>query len=256
MKRTRRYVIPSDDHEFVGRVFDLIMPLHLGFKSYEQAKEYPDALYALDVGDRVELLTRRVELLNVVGTMLWTRNLPRSFKKFPISRYEWLNAIADIFLMRLISVSDCAALLTNEVFQCGLNPRGCTIIALEKKEIPSPVIDSLRKLSGTHVELRNERNARFHHGLERSFSDDNSTFKTVALFEHRYSGMSGTDRHGRPIDLQKYLRDEIEELRVEFTPAARALYRNLNKLYDLLYDKFDPTFSRMFRARRKPMPWE
>lgn len=256
VKQTRRYVIPSDDHEFQGRVFDLVLPLEVGFQSYEQAKEYPDALYAINVGERVHNLARRVESLNIVGTMLWTRRLPRSFKRFPISRYEWLNAIADIFLMRLISVTDCAALLINDVFQCGIKPRLCTIDALQKASVPVAVLEALKNLNGGHIELRSERNYRFHHGFERAFSDDDTTFRIAALYEHRFSEIDGTDQHGRPVDPKRYFRDGIQELKGEFVPATRNLYRNLRRLYDLLDEAFDAQFSLMFRARTKSLPWE
>ena len=206
MQRIRRFVIPSDDHEFIGRVFDLLMPLHTGFENYKQARDYPDAVYVLNVGDRVDLLTRRVESLNLIGTMLWSRQFPLSFKQFPISRYEWLNITADTFLMRLISISDCALLLTNEVFRTGLKPHNCTIEALRKKGVPPAVVEALTSLRDSHIDLRNERNARIHHGIERRFSDDDATFRTAALFEHRLSGISGTDRYGRSIDLKRYFR--------------------------------------------------
>lgn len=83
---TKRYIIGSDTHPCHGRVFDLSMPLSLGFESWEQAQEYLDAVYVLEVGEIIDHLMRRVEALNVVGEILWTRRLPRKFKRFPISR--------------------------------------------------------------------------------------------------------------------------------------------------------------------------
>lgn len=253
---TRRHTISSDDHAFQGRLVDLTMPLHLGFESWEQAQEFPDAVYALEVGGRMDHLMQRVESLNVVGEMLWTRRLPRKFKRFPISRYEWLNTIADVFLMRLVSVSDCACLLVNEVYQAGVKPRGCTPGALKKAGVPAEVIDALNAISAGHHALRDERNHRFHHGWERGFSDDDRTFRVTSLAEHRYAGMTGTDGQGHPIDVERYFRDGREELRAEFSPAVKALERDLTTLYDLLEDRFERTFSPLFRARRKPMPWE
>jgi hypothetical protein len=43
----------------------------------------------------------------MVGAMLWTTKVPKNFKEFPISRYEWLTVSADVFLARYISVVDC-----------------------------------------------------------------------------------------------------------------------------------------------------
>lgn len=253
---TRRYIISSDTHAFQGRIFDLSMPLSIGFDSWEEVKQYPDAMYVLKIYPRVEHLMRRVESLNVVGEMLWTRRLPRKFKRYPISRYEWLNTIADVFLMRLISISDCAGLLANDVFQAGVNPRGCTPGSLAKAGVPTRVIEALTAISAGHSTLRDERNHRFHHGWERGFSDDDRTFRTAALFEHRYGGIGGNDSHGRPIDVERYFKEGREELRAEFSPAVKALQRDLHAFYDLLEDPFEAVFSPLFRARTKPMPWE
>ena len=253
---TRRYIIGSDTHPFQGRVFNLGMPLHLGFESWEQAQEYPDAGYVLEVVERTDHLRRRVESLNVVGEMLWTRRLPRKFKRFPLSRYEWLNTIADVFLMRLISVSDCAALLVNEVCRSGVKPRACALATLKKAGVPPPILDALGVISASHQKLRDERNHRFHHGWERGFSDDDRAFSTVALFEHRFNGMTGHDSRGRPVDVERYFRDGREELRAEFSPALKALQRDLDRLYDLLEERFERTFSPLFRGRTKPLPWD
>ena len=73
-----------------------------------------------DINHVLSTLTRRVESLNMVGAMLWPTKVPKNFKEFPISRYEWLTLSADVFLARYISVVDCAMILVNEVIECGL----------------------------------------------------------------------------------------------------------------------------------------
>src|SRR6202012_6214987 len=99
----KRYVLPSDTHKFVGRIYDLsIVELH--FDSYEDLSKHADCKYAFDVNYVLTALTRRVESLNMVGSMLWPTNLPKNFKSFPISRYEWLTVSADAFFVRYISV--------------------------------------------------------------------------------------------------------------------------------------------------------
>jgi hypothetical protein len=103
----RRYVLPSDNHEFVGRTYDLsIIGLH--FESYEELSKHSDCKSAYDINHVLSTLTRRVESLNIVGAMLWPTKVPMNFKEFPISRYEWLTVSADVFLARYISVVDSA----------------------------------------------------------------------------------------------------------------------------------------------------
>lgn len=251
----RRYITRSDRHEFLGRIIDLAMPLQMGFSDWEEVNEYPDALYVLMIAERVENLIKRMESLNLVGQMLWSRRIPRNFKNFPISRYDWLNTIADVFFMRLISVSDCACLLVSDIFQTKIDPRKCTIGALEKNGVPTTIVAALKAISSGHQSLKSERNQRFHHGWERCLSDDDQSFRLAATFEHRGRGLSGNDAHGRAINPRTLFNEGREELRKEFTPALRKLEENLDALYDSIFPVFETTFTALFRAG-KPLPWE
>jgi hypothetical protein len=126
--------LSSDDHEFVGRIYDLsIVEMH--FETYEELSKHADCKYAYDVNYALSMLTRRVESLNMVGGMLWPNGMPKNFKTFPVSRYEWLRVSADAFLGRYISVVDCAMILVNEVFECGLAFEACTIQNFKKVPI-------------------------------------------------------------------------------------------------------------------------
>lgn len=130
-KFIKQYVLPSDNHQFVGRIYDLsVVGMH--FETYEDLSQHSDCQYAYDVNYALSILTRRVESLNMVGGMLWPNSMPKNFKAFPVSRYEWLNVSADVFLARYISVVDCAMILVNEVFACGLSVEACTIHKLKK----------------------------------------------------------------------------------------------------------------------------
>src|SRR4051794_10804333 len=108
----KRYIIPSDNSSFVGRIYDLSI-VGLNFDSYQEVSKYPDAKYALDVNDRTSLLTRRVESLNHIGDLLWPSK-PLPLNLLPVSSYEYCNLIQDTFLMRIISVLDCCCLLLVE----------------------------------------------------------------------------------------------------------------------------------------------
>lgn len=240
-------MLPSDTHDFVGRIFDLsIVGMH--FESYDELAKHADCKYAFDVNYRLTMLTQRVESLNLVGRMLWPKSTPETFNEFPVSRYEWLTLSADVFLMRYISVVDCALLLTNEVFETAIDPRNCSLQNLKKRGVQMDVYKVLEGLLADQGQLREERNLRFHRGEERSFSTDDATFKLASLFEHRASGVRGTDRHGRDIDVSRYFKESSVELQREFNRVSRRLIRGLNRLYDHLAPEFESRFSPRFRV--------
>ena len=241
----KKYVLPSDNHKFVGRIYDLsIASLH--FKSYEDLAKHVDCKYAYDVNYVSSKLTRRVESLNMVGSMLWPTNMPKNINEFPVSRYEWLTVSADVFLARYISVVDCAMILVSEVFECGLSFEACTAQNLKKSSVPRVVLAHLWKMIEDQGLLRNERNRRFHHGSEREFSSDDPTFRVGALFEHRYSGMVGPN--GRPISTEQLFREGLVELQREFNSVMRTVVKQLDRLYDMLFPEFEGRLTPRFSA--------
>lgn len=243
----KRFIVPSDYHPFVGRIFDLSVVAH-HFETYDDLARHADCRYAFDVNMEMSTLTRRVESLNLAGNMLWPDPVPSNFREFPVSRYEWLTVAADVFIMRYISVVDCALLLTNEVFEAGVERRKCSIESLTKRGVPQRVTLLLEKLQADQGTLRDERNARFHHGTERGFTGDDMTFRAAALFEHRGSGVRGVDQNGRPINVERSFREGLVEFQREFNQATRKLVRQLDRLYDELGMEFERRFVPRFRA--------
>jgi len=252
-----RYILPSDEHRFVGRMFDLGM-IQLHFETYEDLARHPDCKYAFDLNVEVTSLVRRVESLNLTGHLLWPEPLPHDFGKFPISRYEWLTIATDVFLMRYVSVVDCTMLLVNSVFELGLHPKQCSIGNLRKKGAPEKVLRLLEEMLQDQGDLRHERNARFHHGTERGFTDDDQTFRTTAMMERRWGGVGGTDRFGRKIRMERMFKEGLVEIQREFNRVTRRLVRQLDRLYDVLWPEFEARFAPLIqdsthglRVRRK-----
>jgi hypothetical protein len=243
----KRFIVPSDTHPFVGRVYSLsIVAYH--FDSYDDLARHADCKYAFDVNMELSTLTRRVESLNLAGSMLWPDPVPSNFKEFPVSRYEWLTVAADVFLLRYISVVDCALLITNEVFEVSLERRKCSIGNLKKRGVPQRVTSLLEELQADQGALRDERNARFHHGAERGITGDDMTFQIAALFEHRGSGVRGRDQDGRRINVERSFREGLLERQREFNQASQKLVRQLDRLYDELGMEFESRFVPRFRA--------
>jgi Cthe_2314-like HEPN len=242
-----RHVLPSDTHTFVGRIFDLsIVGMH--FDTYEELARHPDCKYAFDVNGEVSSLVRRVESLNLAGDLLWPSPLPQDFKNFPLSRYEWLTLAADVFLMRYVSVVDCALLVVNAVFELGLDPKRCSIENLRRRSVLDLVIALLQQMLDDQGDLRKERNARVHHGVERGFTDDDISFRTGSMIEHTWGGVGGEDRFGRKLNVERMFKQGLVELQQEFNAATRRLVRQLDLLYDQLLPAFEERFGPRIRS--------
>lgn len=235
----RRYILPSDNHKFIGRIYDLsIIAYH--FDSYEELSSHSDCKYAYETNECVTLLAQRVETLNLVGDMLWPDPFPTA-KSLPVTLFGWLTASADVFLTRYISVVDCALQLVNAVYEAGLAPIDCKMKKLKQAGVSITVIDHLGKMLDEQARLRCERNARIHEGIERSLTLDDLSFRTAALFE-RANGMRGTDRNGRRIDVNRSFREGLVGLQKEFNSSSRVLVRQLDVLYDSLWQEFEARF--------------
>lgn len=244
---SERYILPSDESQFVGRIYDLsIVGMH--FETYVEASKYPDVKYALDVNDRTTRLTRRVESLNHVGGLLWPDEAV-SPTALPLSAYEYCNLVQDAFLMRIISVVDCCTLLLAEVLELNIPPREVKPSKIHKLHPGNPCVAVLDRLSGQQKELRTERNVRFHAGEEEDFTDDDVTFKIAALWAHRGSPLNGEDRYGRTIDIDRFFRDAVGRLRVKFNENSKMLVASLDDFYDPLSKEFEGRFKAKCREQ-------
>lgn len=237
----KRNIVASNNHPFVSRLYDLGI-VSLNFDSYDELAKYPDIKYVTDTLSRVEALSSRVESLNLAGNLLWPDPLPQDFKKLPITRYEWLTIAADIFIMRHVSVVDCALLLINQVLQIGLKDRDCTYQKLRRKGLPANLDDQLAAMLDEQSDIRAERNSRIHHGLERAFTDDDVTFKIASLFNDRFSGMIGKDYYDRPINVDISFKEGLVRLQKDFNHHTKTLLSQLDTVYDLLVDEFEDHF--------------
>jgi hypothetical protein len=243
----KRFIMSSDMHRFIGRVYDLSI-VSMNFGSYDELAQYPDCKYAIDTNYWLTGLTRRVASLNMVGDMLWLDPVPKSFRGISLTRYQWLSVTTDVFLMRYISVVDCALLVVNEVYRLGLEPKKCTLQSLKKRGLPGAVADHLKSMLDEQEVLRNERNSRVHHGEEREFTDDDETFKTASLFNDKFHGMRGADRYGRCINVDRSFKEGLVGIQRDFNRSTRLLEKQLDNLYDRLQGAFEDHFGPLIAA--------
>jgi len=237
----KRYIIPSNEHDLIGRIFSLSI-VEYEFEEYEEISRFVDTRYVFHINYWLSAMVARIESLNRVADMLWLDSQFLGDSPIPISRYDWANIASDAFLMRFISVSDAALILTNEVCECGLDERKCTLNALKRKKVPEDIIKALENLIASQSELRSERNVRFHHGIERQLSSDDLSFRTVSISEHRGLEMKGRDINGNTIDTARYLKEALVNLQEQFNASNRLLSKSLNELFDLLQEEFEGRF--------------
>lgn len=243
----KRFIVSSDNHSFVWRLYELGI-VSMSFDSYDELAEYPDCKYTVDTVSRVEALTRRVESLNLAGDMLWPEPFSDDFKALPITRYEWLTVTADLFIIRYVSVIDCALLLINLVLEVGLADRECTYSRLKRAGLPVAITGHLKTMLDSQQAIRDERNLRVHHGLERAFTDDDVTFKLASSFTDKGNGMRGSDYYGRPINLDISFKEGLVSMQKDFVRHAKALEVQLEALYELLWPEFEVRFGPLVAA--------
>jgi hypothetical protein len=223
------------------------------FDTYEELSKFPDIRYAFHINHRTTLLVTRVESLNRVGNMLWPSRQDQ-FLKLPMSQYDWLNVIMDIFLMRLISVADCCLLLSNEVLELGLKPRQCKLPNLEKAGAPKSVVMSLRTILDVQGDLRDERNLRVHEGDGYAFTADDAIFRSLAQMKYMCDTKYASGPDGERIYLEDLYRHARSELRKKFNSGCRQLLKALPKFYSELYAEFEPRFSAKYRSHEQNHP--
>jgi hypothetical protein len=238
----RRFMLSSDKHPFIGRIYDLSV-VEMSFDSYAKLASYTDCKYVFHVNGALSTLVQRVESLNMVGSLLWPNPLPNDSSGLSISLFEWLTVAADVFLMRYISVLDCVVIVTNEVYECGLERRKCSIENLKRKGVATGIIALLTELQTDQGDLRDERNARFHYGAERALTVDDDIFRFASAFK-----VQGTFADGRRINVQRTFKEELVDLQREFNRVGRALVRQLDRLYDLLGVEFENRFAPKFKV--------
>ena len=85
----RRFTLPSDEHPFIGRIFDLSI-VGMSFDSYDELARYPDCEFVYRVNDAVSTIAQQVNPSIGGGILLWPEPLPSDPYSLPISLFESL----------------------------------------------------------------------------------------------------------------------------------------------------------------------
>jgi hypothetical protein len=239
--------------EFVGNVYDMATPIHLGVKDYsELLSTEPEKAYIVDVHYRINMLVKRFESLNMIYKMIGVNQFPILSQRHSIIRQEWSKIILDVLLSRITSVRDCTYLLINDIFELGLNARDVSRRSLiDHLSIPvHPFNKFINDIADIGKDLRKERNLHMHEGEERELGEDPTTYFIASIFEGWGREISGNDQFGNPINLDENHRRVMEQIESDFTSNAIMLQ---NTLYDL-FDELKPIFMNKIHEKRHTSP--
>jgi hypothetical protein len=167
--------------------------------------------------------------------------------------------VIDAYLARITAIRDCLFLLTGTVFEIDLADRDVNLKSLRKHLHRSEVSELLEKVAATGRETRDERDLKFHHGIERDF-DELGLYHSISIIE-MYGGTSTQVEayppgSGPTWDLRAVRQEAVKTVRTEMRATARALIDAILDLFEILRDEYDSRWT-MRRDRAKSVrDWE
>lgn len=244
--------VSVEHHQFVGRVYDLAMPVHLGEHDYDELQRIaPDRAYVVDVERRLSRLVERCESINTVLKFLAFEKLPLATSDGHISRIEWLRTCLDSALVRLTSIRDCSLLLVADVMEFGLNPRHVTPGAVLKHRdlAANPLVTKrVAALIAQGPAIRDERDRHVHRAEERRLGRD-AYFRAAATMESWGQGVrvQAPNREDRQWDIRAEYGRVRDSLRKELFTEGKRLERRVLSLMSALSGEFE----KRWREKRK-----
>jgi len=239
--------INIDDHTFVGRVNDLSV-VGLNFDSSDQFEKFEDINYALWTNYWLSALVNRVHSLNIPIDMTKYTVEQAFVRHNPLGAYDWLNVTEDVFLMRSSSVVDCLLILMNEIEEIGETPKKCVLNRLQKKGLSKASVDQVDAINIHLTNHKNERNERFHHGLDNEFTDDDRVLKLKSNMI-KY----GTDINTSNIPAEKQpevlFKKVQSELGKKYSKIAKIIADSIYVAFDKLEPEFESRFSDKYKRR-------
>jgi hypothetical protein len=193
--------------------------------TWEQLEaQAPHRAYVVDCYSRSARLVRVLRSLSTVEKMLSVDIFPVVTPGGKIHGEEWFRAALDVCLARITAVRDCLFLLTATVFELDLADREVTMKNLRKQIGRSDVIALLERIAETGRHTRDERDKKFHRGVERDF-DDMGLYHNISIIE-MYGGANTTvESHprgsGPTWDLKMVHGEAVATVRTELRSTAQ-----------------------------------
>lgn len=238
------YDIESED--FPTRVYGMAHPVYMwdgGGDLQELQSEAPHRAYVVHVYSRVARLVEVLRSLSVVEKLLSMNQFPVDTPDGGIHREAWLRVAIDTGLARITAVRDCLFLLTATVLEFDGPDRSVTLATLRRATSQPELVDVLTRIAEAARDTRDERDLKFHRGIEREF-DDAGHYKHLSVIElwgeGKFDGKLRAHDTGEVTwDLRKVHEDAVDTVRTEMREAAHMLIDLCLDLFDLLQPEYD-----------------
>jgi hypothetical protein len=247
---------------FPSRVGEMAQPIYMWDVdvTFEQLEtEAPHRAYVVDCYSRTSRLVKVLRSLSTVEKLLALDAFPVVTPAGKIHREEWFRAALDICLARVTAVRDCLFLLIATVFEVDLLDRDVTLKKLRKNIGRQDLIALLDGIAATARETRDERDRKFHRGVERDF-DELGLYHSISILEMYGSANTTVESHppggGPTWDLKTVHADAVATVRTELRAAASALIELTLDLFDILIDEYDTRWAARRDRARSVRDWE
>jgi len=253
-----------ESEPFVAHVYEMAHPVYTwdapNLTFQELDAEAPHRAYVVDTYSRLSRLVEVLRSLAVVERLLSVENFPIDTPDGKIHREAWLRVANDAYLARITAVRDCLFLLAASVFELDLKDRDINLKSL-KVHIKHPeVIALLQRIAETGRHTRDERDLKFHRGIERDF-DERGLYRNLSTIEMwsegTFDGKVGAhDGSGPAWDLQAVHAAAVKTVRTEMRDNAQALIELALDLFDLLFDEYDERWAARRDRAENVRDWE
>jgi hypothetical protein len=225
----------------------------------ELEAEAPHRAYVVECHSRSARLVKMLRSLSTVEKMLSCDSFPVVTPTGKIHREEWFRAALDICLARVTAVRDCLFLLTATVFELDLPDREVTLKVLRKHITRTDVIALLARVADTGRDTRDERDKKFHRGVERDF-DGLGLYHTISILEMYGSSNTAVESHpsgsGPTWDLKTVHAEAVAKVQKEMRIAGQSLIDLGLDLFDILIDEYDARWAARRNRATSVRDWE
>ena len=244
---------PIATHPLLKMLFDSVAPTlqeSLRSPSMEHFKWPKKLVYHREVFERTTDLTKIIDALIESENFMEAVPSPRFFRKFGISQNRWIEYHYTAWLIRFVSASDTALVLTNSVFDIGLRERDCnlSVITNQKYVQGCPVKAALKELEAVVSPFRTDRNLPAHKGRwpDPSRVSGSTNYKALAWIASTYTidimVKSKQNRSARSFVTSRFLQTAIQREITHLLLSLRMPREELSAAIIKLLDSLLPVY--------------
>lgn len=231
------------EHPFICRLSDLCV-VQLSFETWSDVEKYEDVLYTLLVGGWTDKLSTRVRSFERIEEFL-DHNLSEIGKTNPATILEMAR---DALHLRLVSVLDILNLVVNVVFELNIENKSATFGNISRKVADKRVLRPLGVANSKLTTVKDDRDARVHHGTERTHDENDDGFRVAALWETWGRRIVMHDQKGNVIPLTQMYDSRRHELTELLRNQFLSFSNEIHEVLDICSNEFEARFSKKIAA--------